>query len=154
MFWLYKTDKIFNFSQIFPYYKKYSDNSDNSLYNFCVDIKDINLDNIINKIIPTIYTCDVAIKDNYIQYINNKTITFLTKDDFVKDDDKNNALNLPYFIWKYEQVENSLLPCFASSNYDRYYKNVSFKIYKINDNKLFIIEEINDKIIKYILQNI
>lgn len=155
MFWLYTNAKKHKFLQIFPYYEKYSDNSHNLIYNFSVDINDNKLENIINKITPNNYTFDVAFKDNYIQYINNnKTNTFLTNDDFIKDDDKNNTINLPYFIWNYEQVENSLLPYLHYSNYDRYYKNISFDIYKINENKLFIIEKTNDKVIKYILQNI
>ncbi len=32
------------------------------------------------------------------------------------------------------------------------YNKVTFTIYKINDNKLFVIEQINDNIKKYILE--
>ena len=102
-------------------------------------------------------TYDIAIKDNYIQYIDinsNKIITWLIEYEFIKENDKDNNYHLPYFKWKYNLVDNNKLPLLTFNNYDFYYKNVIFTIYKFNENKLFILEQLNNNIKKYILKKL
>jgi len=160
MFWLFDDNytKI-NFLQIFPNYKKYKDSGAgciNLLYDFTSDsiitdaeIKEFNL----NKIKPVITNYTVKVKDSYIQYSNDALIlTFQVENEFVKETDELNVSKIPYFKWKYTKSDNHKLPNISTKNYDFYYKNVNFVIYKINNDKLFIIETINDISKKYILE--
>lgn len=153
MFWLFdKTDK-YTFIQIFPYYKKYKDTEAgciNILYNFTSDTTEVP-ENINVNPIKLIF--NIFIKDNYIQYKKDtETITFSMEQEFIKETDELNNINLPYFIWNYSVVDNKKLPYMSSKNYDFYHSEVIFTIYKINDDKLFVIEQINDDIKKYILE--
>lgn len=153
MFWLFDQNNNYTFTQIFPYYKKYKDSDAgciNWLYDFTSD-KEIP-ENITSE--PIIITYTIVVKDNYIQYNNNnKIITFNTEYEFIKETDELNNLNLPYFIWKYNMIDNNKIPFMSHKNYDFNYKKVNFTIYKINQKKLFVIEQINDNIKKYILES-
>ena len=159
MFWLYDNTNILNFLQIFPHYTKFKDSGAgciNLVYDFTIDpvlttgeIKEHNLELI--KVQQINYT--IKIKDSYIQYSNdNSIITFQIENEFIKETDELNTLKLPFFKWKYTKVDNHKLPNISSKNYDFYYPSVSFLIYKINENKLFIIETKDDISKKYILE--
>jgi hypothetical protein len=74
--------------------------------------------------------------------------------EFVKETDELSKFKLPHFMWKYSKEDNHKLPNISTNSYDFFYKKVIFNIYKINDNKLFIIETINDVTKKYIIQKI
>ncbi len=159
MFWLYDNSNILNFLQIFFSYTKFKDSGAgciNLLYDFTTgsilthkEIEEYNLELIeVQKINYT-----VKIKDSHIQYSNDTSIfTFQIENEFIKETDELNTLKLPFFKWKYTKVDNHKLPNISSKNYDFYYRDVSFLIYKINENKLFIIETINDISKKYILE--
>ena len=158
MFWLFDNSNKYTFNQIFPYYTKYKDSGAgciNWLYNFNIlnitddityikDIKDI-------KPIEISYT--VVVKDDYIQYSDTtETLTWQTEYEFIKDTDELNNYKMPFFKWRYNLVDNHKMPTTSIKNYDYYYSNALFKIYEINENKLFIIEQINDDVKKYILE--
>lgn len=151
MLWLIN-DKITNFTfiQLFPSYKKYKDTHSNLLYNFNIDF-DNSLE--IKDIVPLIVSYTIFIKDNFIQFQNNiKTITWEIENEFVKETDELNKHKQPYFKWKYNLVDNHKLPNTLKKNYDSVYQNVLFKIFKINENKLFVIEQNNNKLKKYYLE--
>jgi hypothetical protein len=159
MFWLYDNTNKFNFLQIFHHYTKFKDSGAgclNFVYDFTTEqvltqkeIKEYNLESIETQKIN--YT--IKIKDSYIQYENDTSIiTFQIENEFIKETDELNTLKLPFFKWKYTKVDNHKLPNISSKNYDFYYPSVSFLIYKINENKLFIIETKNDISKKYILE--
>ena len=159
MFWLYDTTNKFNFLQIFSHYTKFKDSGAgclNLVYDFTIEpkithreIKEYNLESIETQKIN--YT--IKIKDSYIQYENDTSIiTFQIENEFIKETDELNTLKLPFFKWKYTKVDNNKLPNISSKDYDFYYPSVSFLIYKINENKLFIIETKNDISKKYILE--
>ena len=154
MFWLFDKQTKYTFIQLFPYYNKYKDSEAgcvNWLYNFSNDTNDDIPE--LQKIIPTEISYTICVKDNYIQYITSKeTITFQTEHEFIKENDELNNLKLPYFKWKYTEVINNKMPNISIKNYDFYYSKVNFKIYKINNNKLFIIEHNNEDTKKYILE--
>jgi len=152
MFWLFNKSDKYNFLQIFPYYKKYKDADAgciNLLYDFTAN-KEIP-ENI--NVEPITMTFSINIKDNYIQYKKDDTITtFIVEHEFIKETDELNNLKIPYFIWNYTITDNKKMPFMSQKNYDYHYNKVIFTIYKINDNKLFVIEQINDNIKKYILE--
>jgi len=152
MFWLFSKSDKYNFVQIFPYYKKYKDvdsGSTNLLYDFTTN-KEIP-ENI--NVEPIIMIFSIYIKDNFIQYRKDDTInTFIVEHEFIKETDDLNNLKLPYFAWNYTITDNKKMPFMSNKNYDYYYNKVIFTIYKINDNKLFVMEQINDNIKKYILE--
>ena len=159
MFWLFDNSRIFNFLQIFPHYSKFKDSGAgciNLLYDFTTEstsanseIKEHNLE----LIEPIKVNYIIKIKDSYIQYLHESSIfTFQIDNEFIKETDELNTLKVPFFKWKYTQIDNHKLPNIPSKNYDFYYKNVSFTIYKINENKLFIIELINNITKKYYLE--
>lgn len=155
MFWLFSKINKFSFIQLFPYYKKYKDSGAdtiNWLYEFNINTSEMpDTTNIEFQDI----SYDIFIKDNYIQYSENKTretITWQIEYEFIKETDELNTYNLPLFKWKYNLVENCKMPNISIKNYDYYYSNVIFKIYKFNENKLFVVEQINDNIKKYILE--
>ena len=160
MFWLFDDNYTkMNFLQIFTCYTKYKDSGAgciNLLYNFTSDptINDIENDEFNLKMItPVIVNYIVKVKDSYIQYLNDtSTLTFQFENEFIKETDELNILKLPHFKWKYIYADNHKLPNISTHNYDFYYKNVCFTIYKINDNKLFIIETIGNVSKKYILE--
>jgi hypothetical protein len=163
MFWLFNKSDKYVFYQIFPYFKKYKDSEAgtvNLFYDLSVDNKD-NINDII-KSEPTIINYSIYIKDNYIQYVNNTcekqndidTLTFITENEFIKETDELNNLKIPYFIWKYTLTENNKMPSMSIKNYDLCYQKAIFKIYKINENKLFVIEQINNITKKYILEKV
>jgi hypothetical protein len=157
MFWLFDKKDKFSFIQIFPYYKKYKDsgaNCINWLYEFNVDNGEMpNISNIETLEI----SYNITIKDDYIQYIDNNTnniITWQIENEFIKENDELNNYKLPFFKWKYVLVDNHKMPFVSIKNYDLYYSNVSFTIYKFNDNKLFVIEKINNNSKTYILEQL
>lgn len=162
MFWLFDDNntQTYNFIQIFHNYEKTKINDDNIhniLYNFeSTNIIDKNeLDTLKSKIKPIQYIFDVIIKNNYIQYYNNVHVfTFEFEQEFVKDSDEDNNLKLPYFNWIYNVVDNKKLPLLSSNNYDFYYPNSIFDIYKINDDELFIINTINNLSKKFFLKKL
>jgi hypothetical protein len=49
------------------------------------------------------------------------------------------------FLFKYKNTENNRLPNLNKNNYDFYYENISFNIYDISDNTLFVEQKFNDK---------
>jgi hypothetical protein len=160
MFWLFDKDytKI-NFSQIFHNYRKFKDSGANSI-NFLYDFnseselsnEEINKYNL-KTMEPTIVAYNIKVKDSFIQYYNDTTcITFHTQNDFVKENDEKNVFGLPCLKWKYVKTENCKLPNISLRNYDFYYQDVKFVIYKINQDKLFIIEIKKDSTKKYILE--
>jgi len=153
MFWLFENNCTkLNFIQIFDNFKKYEDNQTNCV-NFVYDFteKEINIDIPTEKPISICYT--IKIKDNYIQYINKNTIiTFKIESKFITENNENNFLKVPYFQWKYIKVNNEKLPNISIDNYDFYYPNINFQIWKINNNKLFILEINNNITKKYILE--
>ena len=159
MFWLFDNSYKFNFLQIFSHYSKFKDSGAgciNLLYDFTIEstpnhseIKEYNLE----LIEPIIVNYIIKMKDSYIQYSNDSSIiTFQFDNEFFKETDELNTLKVPFFKWKYTQIDNHKLPNITPTNYDFYYKNVSFTIYKINENKLFITELINKITKKYILE--
>lgn len=159
MFWLYDISNKLNFLQIFSHFNKFKDSGAgciNLLYDFTIEpsiihteIEEYNLE--LAKVHKINYT--IRIKDSYIQYSNDTSIiTFQIENEFIKETDELNMLKLPFFKWKYTKVDNHKLPNISSKNYDFYYPDVSFLIYKINENKLFIIESINNISKKYILE--
>jgi hypothetical protein len=149
-----------NFLQIFPHYKKFKDSGAgciNLLYDFTNGLGngDSSILDEIESIKPIKNNYTIKLKDGYIQYVNdNHTLTFKIENEFVKETDELNTLGLPYFKWKYTLVDNCRLPNISRKDYDFYYQNVDFSIYKINENKLFIIEVINNVSKKYILEKI
>ena len=162
MFWLFgNNEKDINFLQIFNNYNKFKDSGAgcvNLLYDFTSDsnivIEDITeYDLKTIKPISIVYT--VKIKDSYIQYSNNTSVfTFYFENEFVKETDELNNYKVPYFKWKYCKEDNHKLPNILTHNYDFYYNKVIFNVYKISDNKLFIIEKINNTTKKYFLEKI
>lgn len=164
MFWLFDNSNKYNFLQIFPYYEKFKDSGAgciNLLYNFTTD-NTTHITNNIDYPLPDLNLLEslkisytIKIKDSYIQYSNDSsTITFKIENEFVKETDELNIIKIPYFKWKYVRTDNHKLPNVTAKNYDFYYQNVSFTLYKINENKLFVIEKINNITKKYILEKI
>ena len=159
MFWLFDNSNRLNFLQIFPYYLKYKDSGAgciNLLYDFTAGSTSIHAENKeynLELIEPIKVNYTIKIKDSYIQYSNNtSSFTFQFENEFIKETDELNTLKFPFFKWKYTQIDNNKLPNILPKYYDFYYQNVSFTIYKINENKLFIIELINNIAKKYILE--
>lgn len=160
MFWLFDDNFVqTHFLQIFNNYTKYKDSGAgciNLLYDFTSDstiddLKYIECDLKTIKPITVNYT--IKVKDSFIQYSNNlSTMTFQIENEFVKETDELNNLKVPYFKWKYSKADNHKLPNISILNYDFYYKNAVFNLYKINNNKLFVIETINNVTKKYILE--
>jgi hypothetical protein len=165
MFWLFDENFIkLNFLQIFNNYKKYKDSGAgciNLLYDFTsssdsgsdslIDIE--NKEYNLSMIEPITVNYTIKIKDGYIQYSNDtSTLTFAIEHEFVKEIDELNNLKVPYFKWKYTKTNNQKLPNISINNYDFYYRNVVFNVYKINDEKLFIVELSDSVTKKYILE--
>lgn len=153
MFWLFEKSNKLNFLQIFPYYNKYEDcgaGCVNLIYDFTINNVDIPE---FNNIEPIEISYTISIKDNYIQYFNNDEIlTWQFDNEFVKENDDLNNCKFPFFKWNYILVDNHKIPNVSIKNYDFHYPKAMFKIYKISKNKLFVIEQINDIIKKYILE--
>ena len=162
MFWLFDTtnsSNSFKFLQIFPYYLKYKDSGAgciNLLYDFTSSSTSIYTENKeynLELIEPVKVNYTIKMKDSYIQYSNNtSSFTFQFENEFIKETDELNILKIPFFKWNYMQIDNHKLPNISPKYYDFYYQNVSFTIYKISENKLFIIELINNIAKKYILE--
>jgi hypothetical protein len=158
MFWLFNNCDNINFVQIFPYYTKYKD-SDAGCINLLYDFT-INNDNFLQEYNLKIDNCitiiyDIKIKDSYVQYTNNKNIEtryWSVKNEFIKETDETNIYLLPIFKWEYVTIDEHLMPNIMIKDYDFYYPESIFKIYKINEKKLFIDEEINNIKRKYILE--
>lgn len=162
MFWLFDNNynKI-DFLQIFNNYNKYKDSRAgciNLLYDFTSNSNsNSKIDDIFNEynlieVKPITVTYTIKVKDSYIQYSNEKSVlTFHIEKEFVKETDELNKFKVPYFKWKYSKEDNNKLPYISTHNYDFYYKKVNFDVYKINNNKLYIIETINNITKKYIL---
>ena len=147
MFWLLDNKSYdVEFYQIFTDYNKYDSNS--TCYDFN---KSSTLNFDFSKYKNTLITCDIYLKGSIIQYINNKDnniYTFLFQEEFIKETDSNNLklnLNLPMFLFKYENTENNKLPKLGKNNYDFYYENISFNIYDISENTLLVEQKFNDK---------
>jgi hypothetical protein len=143
MFWLIDNNRYdIDFYQIFTDFTKYNSNS------VCYDFNKqstVNFD--FTKYKNTLITCDIYLKGSLIQYINNKDnniYTFIFQEEFIKETDVN-ILNLPMFLFKYKNTENNRLPNLNKNNYDFYYENISFNIYDISDNTLFVEQKFNDK---------
>lgn len=155
MFWLFENITSFSFIQFYKSFSKYKDSSSGSinlLYDFTQTIHDIPE---IKFIKPLNITYVVHIKDNYIQFISdNNTITWKFEKEFIKETDELNTLKIPYFKWKYTLVENSKVPNTSQKYYDLNYPKISFKIYKINNNKLFISQNNNDNFQSFFLEKI
>lgn len=155
MFWLFDKKNNFSFIQLFPYYIKYKDsgaNCINWLYDFNINTSE--MPDISNTEFKEI-TYNIFVKDGYIQYCHKntgETMTWQTDNEFIKETDELNTYNLPFFKWKYNLVDNCKMPVISVKNYDFCYSNVKFKIYKFSENKLFVIEQINDNTKKYILE--
>jgi hypothetical protein len=153
MFWLFENIDKISFIQLFPYYNKYKDstiNTTNWLYDFAITNNEMPE---IGDIIPIEISYTISIKDNYIQYINdNKILTFKVESEFIKECDEINTYKIPLFKWKYILVDNHKIPNISIENYDFHYQCISFKIYKFTEKKLFVIEQINNTIKKYILE--
>lgn len=146
MFWLLDNNRYdIEFYQIFTNFNKYNCNS------VCYDFnKPSNVNFDFTKYKNTLINCDIYIKGSIIQYINNKDnniYTFIFQEEFIKESDIDNLniLNLPMFLFKYKNTENNKLPILNKNNYDYYYENISFNIYDISDNTLFIEQKFNDK---------
>jgi hypothetical protein len=162
MFWLFENNNKINFLQIFIEYKKFEDNEAsciNYVYNF--DKKYIETEELkyndydFTKIKPIIKDYIIKMKDGYIQYIDKtKLETFNIENEFINETNEINEYKLPYFKWKYTKTDKYKMPNLIEENYDFYYKKLKFKIYKLSNDKLFIVE-INDNICKkYVLQKI
>ncbi len=152
MFWLLHNKRYdIEFYQIFTNFSKYNSNS------ICYDFNKsstINFD--LKKYKNTLINCDIYIKGSIIQYINNKDnniYTFIFQEEFIKETDvkKLNILNLPMFLFKYKITENNKLPNLNKNNYDYYYENISFNIYDITDNTLFIEQKFNNNSKSYFI---
>jgi len=163
MFWLFNNESNeYIFYQVFPFYKKYKDNTNpeclNYLYNFTNDTKDKN-DNNYNQFNLKLYpnmtiNYDIQIKDQYISYYDKNSleqITFCKHDEFIKETDANNKLKLPMFLYKYIKTDNNKVPNILHKYLDFYYPNIVFDIYKLDENNLLIIETLNSNTKKYIL---
>jgi hypothetical protein len=141
MFWLFNNDLIFDFYQIFTDFNKNNiNNSNNKIYNFNNNIKELDIDLDSYKMISVNF--EIIIIDNLIKYTNidnNNEITFKLHKKFIKSD-IDNIKNLPIFNFKYIKVDNNLLPNINNSYYDNTYK-FNFNIYYINDNLLLINEK-------------
>ena len=160
MFWLFNNNNnSIIFYQIHPYYNKCKDNeySNNICYNFIdnnnnnnneigIKYNNIDLTNLENKQIEY----EIKIKGKYISYINNKeSITFEKEDEFISNED--NIQKLPMFKFKYNKTSNNKMPNILHKDYDFYYSNIKFNLYVISTDVLFVIEETNNSIKKYIL---
>jgi hypothetical protein len=159
MFWIFdKNLENLEFFQIFPNYKKYKDSGAgivNYLYDFTVK-KDSDTSWVdLSGKEPEIINCKIKIKDSLIQYqTDNFTVTWEFKFEFFKETDENSRYKIPFFSWKYKKVSDSKLPELLDKNYDFVYNQVIFKIYTLDEKKLFIIEEKNNKYKKYILEKL
>ncbi|AYV80149.1 MAG: hypothetical protein Gaeavirus12_7 [Gaeavirus sp.] len=158
MFWLFQQNlSEYNYHQIFPFYTKFKDGLDtgciNTFYDLYANIDNPNID--YNKYDTTIlehknvkYT--VCVKGHHTSYYDHnttETITFKTEQTFIKENSDYNIHKLPMFICKNKRTDNNKLPKLLPKNYDFYYENLEFNIYKIDDNTLLVIENIK----KYVL---
>jgi hypothetical protein len=107
----------------------------------------------LTEIKPMTITYTIKMKDSFIQYSNDvSTLTFQMENEFVKETDELNTIGFPYLKWKYSKADNHKLPNIPVLNYDFYYRKVTFDIYKITNDKLFIVETIGEFKKKYFLE--
>lgn len=137
MFWLYDDKNEYTFYQIYPYYKKI-----NNVYKFDKNIVPY------NKLNTYIY--DVKIKDNIISFSDTKILTFKKIEEFI--DEKNNKLNLPMFKFNYTKIDNACMPNTNDSFYD-FNEKITFGVYTINKNTLYVVETIDENVKNYVLCN-
>ena len=146
MSWLLdKIDKSNNieFYQIFNKYNKINidDNYVYDLYNSNTDYDYSLLDEY--KILENNY--QVKIKDNLILYTNldnNENLLFNIKINFINEN--NNHYKLPLFYTKYKLIDVHHMPFLSNNMYDEYYSKINFKVYKIINDVLYIIENNTD----------
>ena len=121
-----------------------------------IDIDDTNIYNLNNndivynyllldkyKILENNY--QIKIKDNLILYTNlddNKSLLFNIKMNFINEND--NYYKLPLFYNKYKLMDVHYMPFLSNNMYDQYYSKINFKVYKIANNVLYIIENNTD----------
>ncbi len=154
MYWLFdeKLQEIYSFYQIFfpeiikadgnTIYNLESDSGDN------IKFSDKNVLNIIKtkSIKPIKINYQIKIMGNLISYTNidsGKNITFIKKDRFYEHNDTSKVKRL-IFNFEYKLTDNHRLPELTSKSYDYFYENISFGVYRIDDNSIYV-EETNNK---------
>jgi len=128
MFWIGK-DK-FTYYQIF------------TKFTFINDIYKFLMDNInTSKYKCTLITYDIFIKDDLILYKSTNSdqeiLYKITENNFSHDNNK-----YPMFKFSYEKDNENKMPIMDKNQYD-YYHNIELKIYEINKNMYYIIENNN-----------
>jgi hypothetical protein len=168
MFWLFDNNisNEYKFYQVFPFYKKYKDNASPSCTNYLYDFTSVVASNNIANQITTFdltkfqhvnINYQIKIKGRYISYFNsekNKLITFSKNDEFIKESDEQNHIQIPTFSYKYILCDNAKIPNIIIKDYDFYYSNINFDLYLLNKNTIYVIEKCGDIIKKYIFAKI
>jgi hypothetical protein len=144
MFWLFEKLNNYKYYQIFINSKKY-----NNVY----ELNNYNIIKNIDNYKQTTHIFDVYIKDNKIMYEENNK-----NDIYVFEFTENNLINkFDSLIIEYEYnvIERHKLPQLQLNEYNNYHLNLELKIYELNENTLFIIQN-NKKsyFISKIIQNV
>lgn len=134
MFWLYTTDTLFDFYQVFVDYEIEFHNLNNTIY--CLESNkelDINIENNYDK-----KKFLVRIKDNLISYSDDKDQIVFSYNMNIECSDENKS-NLLIFNYKYKKAMTEKMPNLSKKEYDLN-DTYEFKIYKINEKIQYIIE--------------
>ncbi len=155
MLWLFNTEPITNFYQVFFSNKQVYSDDDNIIYDFNYssesEIFNVNTDNFKNlKLKFKIKMFDDLI--SYTDMLNDKTHVFSNQFKFINPID--NYLKLPVFQYSYKKVNINKMPNLIESNYNLALE-LDFIIYEINKNLQFIVEinTINNTVKKYFITN-
>ena len=160
MFWLYDKDirESYNFIQIFELNEILIDSD--TIYtldsNIFPTISGNNYSNIIKEknITPLVINYCIKIIGNSISYTdlsNNKTISFIKEEKFIKPSD--NKFTKPIFDINYKLIQQNKMPELLSKSYDFYYPNIKFELFQIGLNLVLIKEynQNNNSIKNYII---
>ena len=132
MFWLFDKSSNYKYYQIFINSIKY----DNGI----CDLKNLNILKNINNYKQIIHTFNIYIKDNIIMYEENNNINVFE----FKENNIINKFNSLMIEFENIKIEHNKLPQLPLNEYDNYFLNLEFKIYELNENTLFIIQN-NEK---------
>jgi hypothetical protein len=127
MFWLFEKLNYYKYYQIFVNSKKYND---------VYELNDINIIKNISNYEEITYIFNVYIKDNKIMYEENNNINVFE----LSENNLINKFNSLIVEYEYNKIECNKFPQLKLNEYDNYFLNLELKIYKINDNTLFIIQ--------------
>jgi hypothetical protein len=155
MFWLYNTEPIISFYQVFFSNNKVYSDDNNIIYNFDYledsEYFESNTKNIKNFNLKF----KIKILDNLISYTNmtnNETFVFSNQMKFINPNDNDYAI--PIFKHSYKKVNTNKMPNLIESNYNMLCE-LDFLIYDINKNIQIVVETnlLNNTVKKYFITN-